>query len=63
MSVNEKGEHGGEAECLRHVPFISFTDKLAAKPGEVLDQRSVAPTILALLGISRPETMESQPLF
>lgn len=61
--MDEKGEHGGEAECLRHVPFISFTDKLAAKPGEVLDQRSVAPTILALLGISRPETMESQPLF
>ncbi|WP_434054930.1 MAG: alkaline phosphatase family protein [Roseibium sp.] len=56
--MDEKGNHGGDAECVRHVPFLSFTDKLNAGPDEILNQRSVAPTILALLGVPRPRTME-----
>ncbi|WP_306141994.1 alkaline phosphatase family protein [Roseibium sp. MMSF_3412] len=55
--MDEDGNHGGDAACLRHVPFLSFAGSVKAEPAEILDQRSVAPTILALLGISRPATM------
>jgi len=61
--MDAAGEHGGDTECERHVPFFSFTTGLRAGPTEVLDQRSVAPTILALLDISCPETMDYPALF
>lgn len=56
--MDEEGAHGGETTSERHVPFLSFTGTVHARPEEILDQRSVAPTILALLGVSRPQTME-----
>ena len=60
--MDETGNHGGDAECLRHVPFLAFTGRLRAKHGELLDQRSIAPTILALVGISSPATMTTPAL-
>lgn len=60
--MDEAGNHGGDTACERHVPFLSFSDRLHAEPDEILDQRCVAPTILALLGISRPATMKTAPL-
>jgi len=42
--MDEHGQHGGDAPCLRNVPFFAFTDVLTAKPDQILDQRSIAPT-------------------
>lgn len=60
--MDETGNHGGDTDCLRQVPFFAFTDKLKANETEMLDQRALAPTILALLGIKRPASMTASPL-
>ena len=60
--MDESGNHGGDADCLRHVPFFAFTEQLRAAPGMLLDQRSLAPTILRLVGLDHPETMHATVL-
>jgi len=60
--MNEDGHHGGDQPGLREVPFFAFSDRLAAAAGVTLDQRAVAPTVLALLGADVPETMITAPL-
>ncbi|MEM7005939.1 MAG: alkaline phosphatase family protein [Pseudomonadota bacterium] len=60
--MDEVGDHGGDAECLRNVPFIAFSNKLRAKSLEVLDQRSLAPTILALAGVAIPQSMKFEAI-
>ena len=57
--MDETGNHGGDADCLRHVPFFAFSEKLKMPSDQLLDQRSVAPTILELIGVDRPHSMQS----
>lgn len=61
--MDAEGNHGGDAPSVRHVPFLSFAGRLKSGPGEILDQCCVAPTILALMGLSRPQTMRHSSLF
>jgi len=55
--MDETGAHGGDARCLRQVPFFAFSTKLRISNDVMLDQRSLAPTILALIDIEQPATM------
>jgi predicted AlkP superfamily pyrophosphatase or phosphodiesterase len=60
--MDETGDHGGDAACLREVPFFVFGARLTAKPEAMLDQRAIAPTVLAMLGVAVPETMRAAAL-
>jgi len=60
--MNADGHHGGDQPGLREVPFFAFSERLTAPADAVLDQRAVAPTVLALLGEEIPATMTARPL-
>ena len=60
--MDESGNHGGDADCLRHVPLFAFTEQVRAAQETLLDQRSVAPTILRLVGLNHPATMQATVL-
>lgn len=60
--MNADGHHGGDQPGLREVPFFAFCDRLKAPVDAVLDQRAIAPTVLALLGADVPATMTAKPL-
>lgn len=60
--MDENGDHGGDAECLRNEHFFAFSERLRAQPDDILDQRAIAPTILALLGVKIPGSMKAAPL-
>ncbi|WP_120499771.1 alkaline phosphatase family protein [Roseovarius sp. EL26] len=60
--INSDHHHAGDQPELRQVPFYVFSDKVDAPAGDVLDQKSIAPTVLKLLGMDVPETMRAQTL-
>jgi hypothetical protein len=47
----------------RNVAFHYFGDGAAPEEGSVLDQLSVAPTILARIGLPIPDTMRAPVLY
>ena len=55
--MDENGEHGGDADCLRNVPFFAFSDAVRFPPDALIDQRVLAPTLLSILGIKAPLSM------
>ena len=61
--MNGDGHHGGTNPIERRVPFYYFGAAIGPASAEVLDQRSVAPTILARIGLPIPDTMTSPVLF
>lgn len=60
--MNADGHHAGPAEVLRHVAFYHFGPGLSGIGQTLLDQRAIAPTILALTGTPIPETMKAAPI-
>ena len=56
-----RGHHGGTTDLQRDFAFYYFGD--AEGPGEdvVLDQLALAPTILTLMGVPVPATMQARP--
>ncbi len=60
--MNEDGHHAGDQACLRAVPFFAFSKRFIADESTVLDQKAIAPTVLSLLDIPVPNTMNAAPL-
>ncbi|QDG77954.1 alkaline phosphatase family protein [Labrenzia sp. PHM005] len=60
--MNEDGHHAGDQPGLRAVPFFVFSDRFKAPENEILDQKAIAPTILALLETPIPQSMTSKAL-
>ena len=62
--MNESGQHGGTEAIVREIPFY-VVGELAECPEKkvVLDQRSIAPSILKLMDVEVPETMQQPCLF
>jgi bisphosphoglycerate-independent phosphoglycerate mutase (AlkP superfamily) len=61
--MNAEGHHGGTNSVERNVAFHYFGDGAAPEEECVLDQLTVAPTILARIGLPIPDTMRSPVLF
>lgn len=61
--MNGDGHHGGTDPIERDVPFYYFGAGTGPEAGAVLDQLCVAPTILARIGLSAPESMRAPVLF
>ena len=61
--MNAEGHHGGTDPAERNVAFHYFGGGAAPEEGSVLDQLSVAPTILARIGLPIPDTMRAPVLF
>ncbi len=55
--MNADGQHAGDEQCLGEVPFIAFSERLKVETDVILDQRTIAPTILAMLALQAPKTM------
>ena len=61
--MNRDGHHGGNQPVLRDTAFYYFGQRPGPEPGAVLDQRAVAPSVLSLVGVARPEGMSVPALF
>jgi predicted AlkP superfamily pyrophosphatase or phosphodiesterase len=61
--MNADGRHGGTDPLERDVPFYFFGSGPGPEPGTVLDQLSVAPTIVSRIGLPVPDTMRAPALF
>ena len=61
--MNGDGHHGGTDPIERDVPFYYFGGGQGPDANAVLDQLSVAPTALARIGVSIPDSMRAQVLF
>ncbi len=59
---SQRGHHGGSGEDQRDFALYYFGPAKGPAPGTVLDQLSLAPTILHRLGARIPETMK-KPAF
>jgi predicted AlkP superfamily pyrophosphatase or phosphodiesterase len=56
-----RGHHGGAGEDQRDFALYYFGDAAGPEPDRLLDQLSLAPTILSRLGVPVPETMAAPP--
>jgi len=61
--MNADGHHGGTEPMVRNVPFYYFGSAEGPEPDAELDQLSVAPSALALIGAPVPEGMSAPVLF
>ncbi len=61
--MNHDGHHGGTDDIERDVPFYYFGSGTGPAESEVLDQLSVAPTILSRIGVQSSPSMRHPPLF
>jgi predicted AlkP superfamily pyrophosphatase or phosphodiesterase len=61
--MNTDGHHGGTDPIERDVAFYYFGAGSGPQPRDVLDQLSVAPSILARIGLAPPATMRAPVLF
>jgi predicted AlkP superfamily pyrophosphatase or phosphodiesterase len=61
--MNAEGRHGGTDAVERDVAFYAFGSRAGPEPQKVLNQLSVAPTVLATIGLPVPETMTAPILF
>jgi len=62
--MNADGRHGGTTADVREVPLFLMRPGIpgAGDTGEVLSQLQVAPTILKLLDLEIPDTMQHSPI-
>ena len=60
--INSDHHHAGDQPELRQVPFYAFSDKVTVAEDKVLDQKSIAPTMLKLLDVEVPDTMRAPAL-
>lgn len=62
--INADGDHGGTTSEQREVPFfvIQPTGQGRGDTGEVISHLQIAPTVLDVLGIPIPVTMNAAPL-
>lgn len=62
--MNKDGEHGGTTPEQREVPLFWIQPKIKGRgdTGEVVSHLQIAPTILSLLDIPTPETMQYLPI-
>ena len=58
----EDGRHGGTSDVERYVPLYDIGHPTGGTAEGDHDQRSIAPTVLGILGITPPATMTSAPL-
>lgn len=56
-----RGHHGGTEEAQRDVALYYFGPATGPAPDALIDQRALAPTVLARLGAPIPETMRHAP--
>lgn len=56
-----RGHHGGHADEQQDFAFYYFGEGKGPEHDTLLDQLSLAPTILSRLGVSRPATMKHEP--
>jgi predicted AlkP superfamily pyrophosphatase or phosphodiesterase len=56
-----RGHHGGTEEDQRDVALYYFGPAEGPAPATLIDQRALAPTVLARLGASIPDTMRHAP--
>jgi predicted AlkP superfamily pyrophosphatase or phosphodiesterase len=61
--MNGEGRHGGTDPIERDVAFYAFARGPGPEPDEVLDQLSVAPTVLHRIGVPVPDSMRAPVLF
>ena len=61
--MNADGRHGGTDAVERDVPFYAFGSGEGPQPQSVLDQLSVAPTMLARIGLPVPDLMWARVRF
>ncbi len=62
--MNSDGQHGGSADELRCTPlyYIPYHQKGKGWSEETYSQLAIAPTILSLMGLPVPETMQTSPI-
>ena len=62
--INRDGAHGGPASDQREVPLFLILSGLAGQgnTGQTVSHLQIAPTILKLLSLPIPKTMEKHPL-
>lgn len=62
--INKDGGHGGTTPEQREVPLFWIQSKVKGRgdTGEIISHLQIAPTILKLLDVPIPETMEQKPL-
>jgi predicted AlkP superfamily pyrophosphatase or phosphodiesterase len=56
------GRHGGTTDVERLVPFYDIGNPIGGVAEGIVDQLSVAPTILSILGLRPPPEMRAAPL-
>jgi len=56
------GNHGGTEDCVRDVAFYDIGHPEPGIAAETVSQRTVAPTVLALMGLPIPASMGETPL-
>ena len=61
--MSPEGRHGGADPVEREVAFYAFARGAGPEPETVLDQLSVAPTILWRIGLEPPQSMAAPALF
>lgn len=61
--INEDGHHAGNQPGLREIPFYYFGSRSGPDSDNILDQRAIAPSILALMGVAAPASMTTASLF
>ncbi len=61
--MDDEGWHGGTTDAVTLIPFYyAGSEPLAIDADKVGDQRAVAPTVLNLMGLPRPDVMKIAPL-
>lgn len=60
--MDADGHHGGTAEVVRRIPFYLAGRQSGTAEVEQVTQLSVAPTVLALLGLAAPAAMTAPSL-
>ena len=57
----DRGTHGGHEDLQQEVALYYFGKGKGPKEGAVIDQLSLAPTVLKRLGVPIPSTMKAKP--
>lgn len=58
---NDRGHHGGRSPEQQDFALYYFGAAKGPDADQLLDQRQLAPTVLSLLGVDVPDTMQAQP--
>lgn len=58
----DSGHHGGAEDIVRDVAFYDIGNPSPGIEDDAVSQRSVAPTVLSLMGVEAPPSMTAPPL-